>query len=534
MAATLRMIPLGGCGAFGRNMTAYEGADGPGGRPVVIVDCGAQFPEAEAPGVDLFLPSLDWLVGARDRLRAYVITHAHEDHLRALPHALARCPAPVYARPFTIKMAEALLREHGQRADLRVLDPGQAVDLDGFSLAALPVAHSIPDAMAIALESGGRRVVHTGDLKLELDDDGRADLGRLRALGDRGVDLVALDSTNAARPGRSRTERAVETSLVEAVARCTGRVVVTQFASNVGRVAALCRVAQATGRQLCFLGRGLRETTEIGRALGLLRPRHDLLVGEEAAGWAPPRTILLVVTGSQGEPRAALGRLAADEHPTLAIDPGDTVIFSSRPVPGNELRVERIVDRLLDRGIDVVDAPELHASGHAAAEELGEILGALRPRALAPIHGRVRQLEALARLGEARGVPVVRVRDGDVVEIDDAGARKIGEAPSGRVSIEGEGKARAIGDVGPATLRERLRLAQGGLVVAARGPAGWTVRAVGVCDERPLAELLRRAAEEADRVPLAGFADPAEPVRRAIARVFEQARGAKPSVLVVG
>jgi ribonuclease J len=530
----MRMIPLGGCGVFGRNMTAYEGAASASGeRPVVIVDCGAQFPEAEAPGVDLFLPDLEWLKSVRERVRAYVITHAHEDHLRALPWALAACPAPIYGRPFTLKMAEQLLREHQQKGDLRSLSPGTRVDLDGIALDALPVAHSIPDACAIALTSGGRRVVHTGDLKLELDDEGRADLSRLAEVGAAGVDLLALDSTNATRAGRARREADVEASLRARIAPLSGRVLVTQFASNVGRVAAVCRIAAAVERQVCFLGRGLRETTEIGRAVGALRTPGGLIVNEEAAAWAPPSKILLVATGSQGESRAALGRLASDDHPSLALDAGDSVIFSSRPVPGNELRVEAIVDRLLERGIDIIDEPELHASGHAARDELAEIMGALRPRALVPIHGRTRQLEALSRLAAARGIAVVRARDGDVIEIDENGARKIDEARTGRVSLEGEGRRAALGDVSPTTLRERMRLARTGVVVAARGEHGWTLRAMGVCDDRALGPLVARATEEANRVPLVGFAEAAEPIRRAIAKVFEDARGVQPTVLVL-
>jgi ribonuclease J len=530
----MRMIPLGGCGVFGRNMTAYEGAvTASGERPVVIVDCGAQFPEAEAPGVDLFLPDFEWLKSVRERVRAYIITHAHEDHLRALPWALTACPAPIYGRPFTLKMAERLLREHQIKGDLRPLSPGTRVDLDGIELDALPVAHSIPDACAIALTSGGRRVVHTGDLKLELDDEGRADLSRLAELGAQGVDLLALDSTNATRAGRARREADVEASLLARIKPLTGRVLVTQFASNVGRVAAVCRIAAAVERQVCFLGRGLRETTEIGRAIGVLNPPGGLIVNEEAAAWAPPSRILLVATGSQGEARAALGRLSTDDHPSLALDPGDSVVFSSRPVPGNELRVEAIVDRLLERGIDIIDEPDLHASGHAARDELAEIIGALRPRTLVPIHGRTRQLEALARIGESQGIAVVRARDGDVIEIDADGARKIDEARSGRVSLEGEGKRAALGDVNTTTLRERMRLARTGVVVAGRGEHGWTLRSFGVCDDRALAPLITRATEEANRVPLIGYADSSEPIRRAIARVFEEARGVQPTVLVV-
>jgi len=530
----MRMIPLGGCGEFGRNITAYEGAaDADGLRPILVVDCGAQFPEAEAPGIELFLPDLTWLTSVRERIRAYVITHAHEDHLRALPHALKACPAPVYGRPFTLKMAEGLLREHGMRGDLRVLEPGNSVDLEGLTIEALAVAHSIPDACAISIESGGLRVVHTGDLKLELDDEGRADLERLVALGARGVDLVALDSTNAGRPGRARREADVEASLRQAIHPLRGRVLVTQFASNVGRVAALCRVAQATGRQISFIGRGLKETTEIGRSLGILRAPGGLIVGEEAAAWAPPSAILLVATGSQGEPRSALGRLASDDHPKLALDPGDTVVFSSRPVPGNELRVERIVDKLLARGVHIVDHPDLHASGHAAADELSELIDALRPRALAPIHGRGRQRSALAKLGESRGIPVAMIHDGDVLEISAEGTRKIDEVQSGRISIEGEGARSAIGDVGPATLKERVRLAHTGVVVAALGAEGWTLRALGVCDDKALVPLLALAATEAARVSRTGYSDPNEPVRRAIARVFEQARGVKPTVVVL-
>lgn len=523
------MIPLGGSGEFGRNITAYEGApDADGVRPIVVVDCGAQFPEAEAPGVELFLPDFRWLNSERERVVAWVITHAHEDHLRALPQGLTAAPAPVYGRPFTMRMAENLLRENGVRGDLRILVPGTTVDLKGFSLEALPVAHSIPDACAIALSSGGTTIVHTGDLKLELDDEGRADLSRLEAIGARGVALLALDSTNSTRPGRSRREADVEASLKLAVAACTQRVLVTQFASNVGRVAALCRVAQACGRQICFIGRGLRETTEIGRALGILRAPAELIIGEDAASWAPPHTVLLVATGSQGEPLSALGKLASDQHRKLALDPGDTVIFSSRPVPGNELRVERIVDELLGRGIQIVDRPELHASGHAAIDELSDLITALRPAAIAPLHGRARQLEALARLGESLGAQVARVRDGDVWEIGGDGVHRIGEVPSGRVSIEGQGPRAALGDVGPSTLKERIKLSRGGLVIAGRGADGqWTLRAFGVCELPALAPILKEALSSLTPTTSSDSAS------RSIGKIFERARGVRPAVVVL-
>lgn len=530
MTKALRMIPLGGCGEFGRNITAYEGVpDAEGVRPIVVVDCGAQFPEVEAPGVELFLPDFRWLAAERERVVAWVITHAHEDHLRALPRGLAAAPAPVYGRPFTMRMAENLLREHGMRGDLHVLSPGSIVELGGFSLEALPVAHSIPDACAIALTSGGSTIVHTGDLKLELDDEGRADLTRLEAIGARGVALLALDSTNATRPGRSRREADVEIALRDAVAACKQRVLVTQFASNVGRVAALCRVAQACDRQICFIGRGLRETTEIGRSLGLLRPPAELVIGEDAASWAPPDKVLLVATGSQGEPLSALGKLASDQHRKLALDPGDAVIFSSRPVPGNELRVERIVDELLERGIVIVDRPELHASGHAAIDELSELIRALRPAVVAPLHGRARQLEALATLAEGLGVQVARVRDGDVWEIGaGAGARRIGEVPSGRVSLEGQGPNAALGDIGPATLKDRIKLSRGGLVLAGRDAQGqWTVRAFGVCELPALAPILKAVLEAL------GPTTTSEAASRAIGRVFERARGVRPAVVVL-
>ena len=540
----MRMIPLGGCGEFGRNITAYEGVPGADGeRPIVVIDCGAQFPEAEAPGVELFLPDFRWLASQKHRVRAYVITHAHEDHLRALPQALLACPAPVYGRRFTMKMAENLLREHGQRGDLRHLEPGTRVELDGISVEALAVAHSIPDACAICIESGDRRAVHTGDLKLELDDEGRGDLSRLEAIGQRGVDLLALDSTNATRLGRSRREVDVERSLKQAVEKLPARVLVTQFASNVGRVASLCRVAQAVERQICFVGRGLKETTELGRSLGLILAPSGLIVGEEAAAWAPPRAIMLVATGSQGEPRSALGRLAFDEHRKLVLDPGDAVVFSSRPVPGNELRVERLVDRLIERGVQIVDHPDLHASGHAAADELSELMSALRPRAVVPIHGRGRQLEALAMLAEARGMQSVRVRDGDVVEISADTVQKTAEVPAGRVALEGEGQHAVLGDVGPATLKERVRLGRIGLVVAARGGDGaWQVQAHGVCEQPMVAPLLARARAEAERIAphvmpdigeLATDGHRGEAVRRAIAKIFDTARGVKPHVVVL-
>jgi ribonuclease J len=520
--ATVRVIPLGGCGEFGRNLTVYDAGDA-----LLCVDCGGQIPDDEAPGVDLFIPDFAYLAARAGEVVGWLLTHAHEDHIGALPHALAVAPAPVYARPLTL----ALLRSSVDESQLRPLVPGAVRQLGPFTVEALEVAHSIPDACAVVISVGGRRIVHTGDLKLDPDAVAPTDIERLRAVGAAGVDLLVADSTNATRPGRSGSETAVARALVGELERARGRIAFTFFSSSVQRIATVFDACARVGRKVCVEGRGLREMIAAAMSIGALRPAADLLVDADVAATLAPERVALLLTGSQGEPRAALGRVASGEHPLLTLGRGDTLVLSSRPVPGNERAIARVVDRILALGARVVDAPALHASGHAAQDELVELMQLVRPRALLPIHGGRRQLFAHADLAESLGVPSFVLVDGDVLELHDDGARLAAErVPAGRVSLEGT----QLGDVDAETLRARRRLAFDGVVLVADVAGKLRVTALGVAAESVLPPILaaaEAAAEAARKDP--GGLDVATAVRRAVARAFADARGKKPRVVAL-
>ena len=515
-------MPLGGCGEFGRNLTVYE-AEG----KLLCVDCGGQIPDDEAPGVDLFIPDFTYLAKRAGDVVGWLLTHAHEDHIAALPHALAVAPAPVYARPLTL----ALLKGSIDESQLRPLVPGATRQLGPFAVEAQAVAHSIPDACAVVITAAGRRIVHTGDLKIDHAAVSPTDVARLRAVGDAGVDLLVADSTNATRPGRSGSETDVARGLVAELERARGRIAFTFFSSSVQRIATVFDACARMGRKVCVEGRGLREMIAAALTVGALRPAADLLVDADVAATLLPERVALLLTGSQGEPRAALGRVASGEHPLLTLGRGDTLVLSSRPVPGNERAIARVVDRILGLGVRVVDAPALHASGHAAQDELKELMALTRPRTLLPIHGGRRQLFAFADLAEAAGVPAFVLVDGDVLELGDDGARLSAErVPAGRVSLEGT----QLGDVDADTLRARRRLAFDGVVMVADVAGKLRVTTMGVAAEPTLPPIVQaaEAAAEAARKDAAG-SDVATAVRRAVARAFADARGKKPRVIAL-
>jgi ribonuclease J len=520
--ANLRVVPLGGCGEFGRNLTVYDA-----GEALLAVDCGGQIPDDEAPGVDLFIPDFTWLATRATQLCGWVLTHAHEDHIAALPHALAVAPAPVYARPLTLE----LLRQQIDGGQLFPLVPGAVRQLGPFTVEALQVAHSIPDACALAITVNGRRVVHTGDLKIDAAAVAPTDIDRLRALGDAGVDLLVADSTNATRPGRALSETDVARALVAELEKARGRVAFSFFSSSVQRIATVIDACARLGRKVCVEGRGLKEMTAAAVAVGALRPAAHVLVSAETAATLPPAEVALLLTGSQGEPRAALPRIAAGEHPLLSLGRGDTLVLSSRPVPGNERAVARVVDRILGLGVRLADAPELHASGHACQEELRDLMRLTRPRTLLPIHGGLRQLIAHADLAEGLGIPSLVLTDGDVLEVGADAARLLPErVPAGRVSLEGT----RVGDVDAETLRWRRRLAWDGVALVADVGGRLRVTTLGVASEHTLSAIIAdaEAAAEQARRDAAGQ-DVAAAVQRAVARVFQQARGKKPRVVAL-
>src|SRR3954452_20033564 len=403
---SLRVIPLGGLGEVGKNMTVFESGD-----ETIVVDAGMSFPRDEHLGVDVILPDFGYL---RDRtIRAVVLTHAHEDHVGALPFLMREVRVEaIWATRLTLGLVKSKLDEHGllRAAELREADPeGAPVELGPFRLEFIRMAHSIPDAVGIAIEAGGVRAFHTGDWKLDHTpvDGLKTDVGRLADLGNRGVDLLLGDSTNAERPGFTRSERVVGEAFRQIIPARRGRVLISSFASNIHRMQQAIDVAVGLGRKVCIVGRSMRKNANIARNLGYMDVPEGVLIRPADLEELPPHEQLILCTGSQGEPLSALTRIAYHDHPALRVERGDTVIISAKPVPGNELRVHDTINQLAKAGAEVLhqEIAPVHVSGHACAEELRTLLSLLRPRAVMPVHGEYRMQAAHAQLARDAGVP---------------------------------------------------------------------------------------------------------------------------------
>jgi len=466
MSDTLRIIPLGGLGEVGKNMTVYEI-----GETVIVVDTGLAFPRDEHLGVDLVLPDFSYLY---DRpVRAVILTHGHEDHVGALPYVLREVDVDeVIATRLTLAMVKSKLDEHGLAAatELREADPsGEPLELGPFRVEFVRMAHSIPDAVAVVLETPAGRVLHTGDWKLDHTpvDGLKTDVGRLAEIGNRGVDLLLGDSTNAERPGLTGSERLVGDAFEQIIPLRRGRVLVASFASNIHRMQQAASVAARTGRKVAVVGRSMRRNMGIARNLGYIELPEHVIVKPRDAMELPPQQALIICTGSQGEPMSALTRIAYDDHPSVSVAPGDTVIISAKPVPGNELRVHDAINNLAKRGAEVLheEISPVHVSGHACQEELRTLLSLLRPRAVMPIHGEFRMLAAHARLARDAGVPEERIviaENGSVVELSlGRGPRLVDRVASGVTFVDGLG----VGDVEDVALRDRRHLAEDGVLI---------------------------------------------------------------------
>jgi ribonuclease J len=459
----LRIIPLGGLGEVGKNMTVFELGD-----ERILVDAGLAFPRDEHLGVDLVLPDFSYLY---DRpLRAIVLTHGHEDHVGALPYVLREIDVgEVIATRLTLGLVKSKLDEHGlgARTELREASTGEPFELGPFRLEFIRMAHSIPDSAAIVLETPAGRVLHTGDWKLDHTpvDGLKTDVGRLAELGSLGIDLLLGDSTNAERPGMTGSERLVGEAFRQLIPLRTGRIVVASFASNIHRVQQAAEVAIAHGRKVAVVGRSMRKNMNIARNLGFVELPDDAIVSPKEAMELPPDEVLILCTGSQGEPMSALTRIAYGDHP-VTVERGDTVIISAKPVPGNELRVHDSINRLAQAGAEVLhqEIAPVHVSGHACAEELRTLLSLVRPRNVMPIHGEYRMLAAHARLAHDAGLDddhVVIAENGSVVELAGGRARIVDRIESGVTFVDGLG----VGDVEDVALRDRRRLAEDGVLI---------------------------------------------------------------------
>jgi ribonuclease J len=508
--STCRIVPLGGLGEVGKNMTAFE-CEG----SVLVVDAGLAFPRDEHLGVDLVLPDFSWLADRRDSIRAIVLTHGHEDHVGALPYVLREVGAPeVWATRLTLGMVKSKLDEHGllRSTELKEIDPeGPPLELGPFRLEFVRMAHSIPDAVAVVLETPAGRIVVTGDYKIDHTpvDGIRTDVGRLAEIGNRGVDLLLGDSTNAERAGVTQSERIVGEAFRQIIPVRTGRVIISSFASNVHRMQQAIDVALEVGRRVCVVGRSMRKNINIARNLEYVNVPDGILIKPVELDDYRPGEVLILCTGSQGEPLSALTRIAYNDHPAVHVERGDTVIISAKPIPGNELRVHDTINRLTKSGAEVLheENAKVHVSGHGNVEELRTILALLRPRAVMPIHGEFRMLAAHARLAADAGVPaesIILAENGTVVELEPGRPpRIVDQLEQGVTFVDGLG----VGDVEDVALRDRRRLSEDGvlIIVATLFTSNGSVTAQpelisrGFTEPGPLLDELR---DEAERVLL--------------------------------
>ena len=488
----LRITPLGGLGEVGKNLMVYELGD-----ELVVVDAGLAFPRDEHLGVDLVLPDFSYL--RERRIRAVLLTHAHEDHVGALPYLLREMSVPeVWGTRLTLGLLQPKLDEHGllHATELKEAVPGEPpVAIGAFKVQFVRMAHSVPDTVAIMLEAGGLRVLHTGDYKLDHTpvDGLRTDVGRLAEIGNQGVDLLLGDSTNAERPGVTGSERLVGEAFRQIIPVREGRVLIASFASNVHRMQQAVDVAVETGRKVCVIGRSMRKNINIARNLGYLEAPDDTFIRPPELEELAPHEAMVLCTGSQGEPMSALTRIAYRDHPAVTVERGDTVILSAKPVPGNELRVHDTINRLAKAGAEVLhqEIAPVHVSGHGNSEEIRTILGLVRPRAVMPVHGEFRMLAAHAQLARDSGVPagsIVLAENGSVVELDENGPRIVDNVETGVTFVDGLG----VGDVRDVALRDRRHLSEHGVLIV--------VATVGANGARPVAapELIARGFGETE------------------------------------
>ncbi len=462
----VRIVPLGGCGEIGRNMTVIETRD-----DIVVVDCGLMFPDDEMFGVDVVINDFSYLREHRDKFRALLVTHGHEDHIGGIPYLLREFPdVPVVGTPLSLALIRAKLRDHKVSDKyFSAVQPGDVVKYGNIETEFVHINHSLAGACALAITTELGTIFHTGDFKFDQTPiDGRpADFAAIAGIGDEGVLCMLSDSTNAERPGHTPSERIVGEAFANIFARAPGRIIVTSFASNVPRIQQVVDQAIRFGRRIALLGRSLTNVVHYSTELGYLKIPQERMIRLEQIDEYPPNEVVIITTGSQGEPMAALSRLAVRDHPRMKIVAGDTVVISATPIPGNEKSVGKTINNLYRLGATVVHGSgsvAAHVSGHASQEELLLMLNLVRPKHFIPVHGEYRMLVTHAGLAQKTGVPAENcfvIENGDVVEFTKSGPRKVGKTYGGNVMVDGSG----VGDIGEAVLRDRKHLSADGIMM---------------------------------------------------------------------
>jgi len=463
---TLRIIPLGGMGEIGKNMTLLEYDD-----RILVVDCGLAFPRDEMPGIDLVLPDVSYLLERADDVLGIVVTHGHEDHQGALPFVLRHLHVPVYASRLTLALAKSKLDEHGllRSAELNEVDADTCLDLDPFQVRFAAVTHSVPDALAILVDTPLGAVVHSGDYKFDHTPiDGRTtQIDRFAELSERGVLALLADSTNVEREGSTGSESQVGHAFHQIFAEAQGRVILASFASHIHRLQQAIRIAHLHGRKFAVAGRSMVKNVNIARNLGYLEVPDDAMIKLGEIDAYDPEELLILTTGSQGEPLSALTRMAYDDHPQVALEKGDTVVISAKPVPGNEVSVMNTVNQLLKGGARVIYGPEtgVHVSGHAAREDARMLINLVKPRYFLPVHGEYRHQHFHAGLAREAGIPDDRVfilENGDVLELGAESGAIVDQVRAGMMFVDGL----EIGDSEHVVMRDRQRLSEDGILIA--------------------------------------------------------------------
>lgn len=463
----LVLLPLGGVGEIGMNCYCY-GIGPANDREWLMVDLGVKFGDETEPGIDIVLPELGYVIGERKRLSGLVLTHAHEDHLGAVAWLWPQLDCPVYCTPFAAQILAGKLKERGLDEDVpvRVMPVGSRFKVGSFDVEFVSVTHSIPEPAALLIETSGGRVLHSGDWKIDRTPvmGDHFDEARFRAIGEAGVDALVCDSTNVFRQGFSVSEAEVSATLWRIIAEAKSRVAITTFASHVERISSAVAAARKAGREVVLAGRAMRQTIEAARACGYLKDAGSFLE-EEAFGYLPPDKVMLLCTGSQGEPRAAIARIAEDNHPSISLDDGDLVVFSSKTIPGNEKAVSAVHNNLARLGVDVITSDDalVHTSGHPRQDELKLLYQWLKPRAVIPMHGEPRHLLRHLELAEEAGIDeTLMAENGDLIRLCPGPVQIVDEVPSGRLHVDGKLIVPAV--EGPA--RHRRKLSFVGIVVA--------------------------------------------------------------------